>query len=132
MLLNCLWPAYAKDLPADLVKGALSISGLYDLEPIMHTPFLKDSLKLTPEQVRLASPARLAAPKQGVLYTVAGGDESAEFIRHNRLIQQAWGKKVVPVCRTLPGKNHFSVLEDLTAPWTDLYQLASRLVFGKA
>lgn len=132
MLLNCLWPAYAKDLPSDLVKGALSISGLYDLEPIMHTPFLKDSLKLTPEQVRQASPARLAAPKQSVLYTVAGGDESAEFIRHNRLIQQAWGKKVVPVCRTFPGKNHFSVLEDLTAPWTDLYQLASRLVFGKA
>ncbi len=132
MLLNCLWPAYAKDLPADLVKGAMSISGLYDLEPIMHTPFLKDSLKLTPEQVRLASPAWLPVPKQGVLYTVAGGDESAEFIRHNQLIQKAWGKKVVPVCETIPGKNHFSVLEDLTAPWTHLHQLASRLVFGKA
>ncbi len=132
MLLNCLWPAYAKDLPADLVKGALSISGVYDLAPIMHTPFLQDSLRLTPEQVRLASPALLPAPKRGVLYTVAGGDESAEFIRHNQLIQQAWGKKVVPVCETIPGKNHFSVLEELTAPWTHLHQLASRLVFGKA
>ena len=131
MLLDCLWPAYAKDLPADLVKGTMSISGLYDLEPVMHTPFLKDSLKLTPEQVRLASPARLPAPKRGVLYAVAGGDESAEFIRHNQLIQQAWGKKVVPVCETIPGKNHFSVLEDLTAPWTQLHQLASRLVLGR-
>lgn len=131
MLLDCLWPAYAKDLPADLVKGAMSISGLYDLEPVMHTPFLKDTLQLTPEQVRLASPALLPAPRRGVLYTVVGGDESAEFIRHNQLIQQAWGKKVVPVCETIPGKNHFSVLEDLTAPWTHLHQLASRLVLGR-
>ncbi|GAB3490228.1 alpha/beta hydrolase [Curvibacter fontanus] len=131
MLLSCLWPAYGKDLPADLVKGALSISGLYDLEPILHTPFLKDSLRLTPEQVRLASPAGLPAPKKGVLYTVAGAEESAEFIRHNRLIQQAWGKQVVPVCETIPERNHFSVLEDLTAPWQHLHQLAIRLVFGK-
>ncbi len=132
MLLDCLWPQVGKDLPADLVKGALSISGLYDLEPLMHTPFLKDSLRLTPEQVRLASPALLPAPRKGVLYTVAGADESAEFIRHNKLIQQAWGKKVVPVCETLLGKNHFSVLEDLTAPWEHLHQLAIRLVFGRA
>lgn len=132
MLLDCLWPQVGPDLPADLVKGALSISGLYDLEPLMHTPFLKDSLRLTPEQVRLASPALLPAPRQGVLYTVAGADESAEFIRHNKLIQQAWGKKVVPVCETLPGKNHFSVLEDLTAPWEHLHQLAIRLVFGRS
>jgi len=131
MLLDCLWSQVGKDLPADLVKGAMSISGLYDLEPIMHTPFLKGDLRLTPEQVRLASPALLPAPKQGVLYTVAGAQESAEFIRHNKLIQQAWGKQVVPVCETIPERNHFSVLEDLTAPWEHLHQLAIRLVFGK-
>jgi arylformamidase len=131
MLLDCVWPAYGKDLPADLVKGAMSISGLYDLEPIMHTPFLKDALKLTPGQVAQASPALLPPPKQGVLYTVVGGAESAEFIRHNKLIQQVWGKKAVPVCESIPGRNHFSVLEDLTAPWEHLHQLAIRLVFGK-
>jgi arylformamidase len=131
MLLTCVWPAYGKDLPADLVKGALSISGLYDLEPIMHTPFLKESLRLTPEQVAKTSPALLPAPKNGVLYTVVGGDESAEFIRHNKLIQQAWGKRIVPVCESIPGRNHFSVLEDLTSPWEHLHQLAMRLAFGK-
>jgi len=130
MLLDCVWPAYAKDLPADLVKGALSISGVYELESIMHTPFLKDSLRLTPEQVAQASPALLPAPRQGVLYAVAGADESAEFIRHARLIQHAWGKQVVPVCETIPARNHFSVLEDLTAPWEHLHQLAIRLAFG--
>ena len=131
MLLACVWPAYAKDLPPGLLKGALSISGLYDLAPIMHTPFLQDSLRLTPEHATQASPALLPAPQHGVLYTVVGGDESAEFLRHNKLIQQAWGKKAVPVCESIPGRNHFSVLEDLSSPWAHLHQLAMRLVFGK-
>lgn len=131
MMQSCLWPAYAQDLPADLVKGTMSISGLYELEPIMHTPFLKESLRLTSEQASMTSPARFARPKQGTLYTVVGGDESAEFLRHNTLMRAAWGKKAVPVSETLPGKNHFSVVEDLTAPWTHLHQLASRLALGR-
>jgi arylformamidase len=130
MLLACDWPVYGKGLPVDLVKSALSISGLYDLEPLMHTPFLNDSLQLTPGQVQMASPALFPRPRQGVLYAVAGADESGEFIRHNQLIQTSWGKKTVPVCESIPGRNHFSVLEDLAMPWERLHQLASQLVFG--
>src|SRR5690606_1982382 len=112
MLLNCDWSAYADDLPPDLVKGALSISGLYELEPLRQAPVIKDTRRLTPEDVERASPARLPAPKQGTLYTVAGAQESAEFIRHNQIIQQVWGKDIVPVCELIPERNHFSVLED--------------------
>lgn len=130
MMLSCVWPAYGKDLPADLVKNAMTISGLYDLEPIRQTPFLKSSLKLTPQQVAQASPAKLPPPQQGVLYTLVGGDESPEFLRHNTMIRAAWGKKSVPVCEAVPGRNHFSVLEDLSGPWTRLHKLASKLVQG--
>lgn len=62
MLLACEWERHADDLPEDLINNALSISGVFDLEPLRHTPFLRDSLRLTPEQVRMASPAWL--PKQ--------------------------------------------------------------------
>jgi arylformamidase len=132
MLLACQWQQVDKKLPPDLVKGALSISGLYDLEPLMHAPNVKDSLMLTPGQVIMASPARLPRPAQGRLYTVAGADESAEFLRHNLLMRKAWGRTIVPVCETVKQRNHFSVLEDLTAPWTRLHQLASKLVFSAA
>lgn len=132
MLLACLWPVHAKDLPADLVKNALSISGLYELESVMHTPFLKDSLQLTPAQVARASPAWLPAPKQGVLYSVAGADESEEFLRHNALIERAWGQKVVPLRETLLGKNHFSVLEALVEPAHRLHRLALDLLRATA
>jgi arylformamidase len=132
MLLACLWPAHGEDLPADLVKNALSISGLYELESVMQTPFLKDSLRLTPEQVAQTSPAWLPAPKSGVLYTVAGADESEEFLRHNALIEQAWGSKTVPVCEAVPGKNHFSVLEALVEPNHRLHSMALQLLQATA
>lgn len=128
MMLACLWPVFSSKLPADLVKGALSISGLHDLEPIMHTPFLQPSLQLTREQALQASPALLPAPAQGVLYTVTGGDESEEFQRQNRLIREAWGEQRVPVCESLPGLNHFSVLEALAQPGQRLHQLALQLL----
>ncbi len=132
MLLACLWAAYANDLPKDLVKNALSISGLYELESIMHTPFLKDSLRLTPAQVAQASPAWLPAPQNGVLYTVAGADESDEFLRHNALIEQAWGRQVVPVREALLGRNHFSVLEALVDTDHRLHRLALELLSATA
>lgn len=127
MMLACEWRRVGRDLPAGLVRNALSISGLHDLEPIRHTPFLKD-LHLTAADARCASPALLPAPAAGTLYSVAGGDESAEFLRQNGLIQQAWGRRRVPVCESLPGRNHFSVLEALVEPEHRLHRLALELL----
>lgn len=132
MLLACRWTQVAPDLPPALVKNALSISGLYNLEPVRRTPFLRDALRLTPAQVKKASPALLPAPPlrdgRGQLFSVAGGDESSEFLRHNALIRAAWGEVVVPVCEALPGLNHFSVLEALTQPAHRLHRLALDLL----
>jgi len=128
LLLACHWPALGADLPAGLVRNALSISGLYDLDPIQHTPFLQPSLRLTPQDALRASPACMPAPRAGVLYTVAGGDESAEFLRHNALIRKVWGQRTVPVCEALAGLNHFSVLDALVQPGHRLHALAVQLL----
>lgn len=132
MMLTCRWPALDVDLPADLLRNGLSISGLHDLEPLRHTPSLQPALQLTPEQVRQASPASLPAPGvrrgRGVLYSVAGGDESEAFWQQNALIQRAWGRRVVPVCELLPGLNHFSILDALVTPGERLNQLALDLL----
>lgn len=136
MLLSAQWEAVGADLPVSVVRNALSISGLFDLEPLSHTPFIRDSLKLTPTQVRMASPAGFAAPvltdedgrARGALACVAGGDESSEFLRQNALLRQAWGRRVVPVCEALPGLNHFSVLEALVDPRHRLHRLAMGLL----
>ena len=128
MMLACLWPQHDSEVPRDLVGHALAISGLHDLEPIRRTPFLQSSLQLTPEQVAQASPARLPPPRHGTLYTVVGGEESAEYLRQNRLIQEAWGGRRVPVCEALPGLHHFSILDALVEPSHRLHQLALDLL----
>lgn len=128
MMLACAWNVFDCDLPPDLVKSALGVSGLYDLEPLMHTPSLQEVLRLTAQQVHTASPARLPRPDLGVLYSVVGGQESGEYLRLNRLIQQAWGRERVPVATTLPGLNHFSILDALAQPGHRLNSLARELL----
>ena len=132
MMLACRWQQVAHDLPASLVRNVLSISGLYELESVRRAPFLKSSLRLTPAQSRKTSPALMPAPAlakgRGTLIAVAGGEESSEFLRQNRLIRSAWGSRVVPVCEALPGLNHFSVLEALIEPGHRLNVLALGLL----
>jgi arylformamidase len=128
MLLGCDWKQVGRDLPAGLVRKALSISGLFDLTPVRKAPHLQADLRITPTHVRQASPALWPRPRKGVLYSVVGGDESPEFLCHNRLIHQAWGPKTVPVCEELPGLNHFSVVTELTRSGTRLNALAQALV----
>lgn len=127
-LLACDWKAVAPDLPAHLVRNALSISGLYDLRPLQRTPFLENTLKLTDADVLRASPALWPAPKRGQLYAVAGGSESEEFIRHNAMIRDAWGRNTVPVCEVLPGLNHFDVVDALADPAHPLHRHAVQLL----
>jgi len=128
MMLACAWPTAQAGLPREVVKAALGISGLYDLEPIYQTPSLQEVLRLTPTQVHQASPARLPAPTRGHLFSAVGGDESGEYLRQNRLIQRAWGRERVPVATTLPGLNHFSVLDSLTQPGARLHTLVRQLL----
>jgi arylformamidase len=128
MLLSCRWKQVGDDLPPAPVTGALSISGLYDLEPVRLAPFLQSDLRLTPQQVARLSPAFFPRPKAGKLFTTVGADESDEFLRHNQLIRDQWGPTAVPVCETVPSANHFTVLESLVDPAGRLHELALRLL----
>lgn len=137
MLLATDWLAVGRQLgvalPAQPLQHGVSISGLFDMEPIRQTPFLAD-LGLSPEEVASQSPALLTVPStpgpRGRLTTVVGGDESDEFKRQNRLIRQAWGSDAVLVCEELPGLNHFSVVEDLVKSGSRLHGLVSGALFA--
>ena len=106
----------------------MSISGLFDLEPLRHTPFLQQDLKLTAGSVARLSPAFFPRPKSGKLYVTVGLEESEEFLRQTRLIREVWGPTAVPVCVTVPRSNHFTVLSQLVDPASRLHQLALRLL----
>jgi arylformamidase len=128
MMLGCDWPAVAPDLPAQLVRNALSISGVHDLRPLQRAPFLAEVLRLSEDDSRRLSPALWPAPARGMLYAVAGASESDEFHRQNALMRDAWGERTVPVSELLPGLHHFDVVDALADPGHRLHRLAVQLL----
>ena len=132
MLLGVDWPAVAPDLPVGLVRNALTISGVHDLRPLRHAPFIADALRLSDAEAARLSPCLQPAPARGALHAVAGGAESAEFQRQNGLMQQAWGSERVPVSELQPGLNHFSIVDALADPRQRVHQLALQLLRAAA
>ncbi len=115
MMLSCRWKDVDPSLPANLVSGALAISGLYDLEPLRHAAFIRDDVRLAPASVRRLSPAFFPRPRKP-LVTAVGGDETAEFKRQSAMIRDQWGPTSVPVSETIPSANHFTILHNLADP----------------
>ena len=130
MLLACDWKSVAPDLPAGLLRGALTVSGVFDLEPLRHAAFLAPDLKLTAASARRLSPALMPAPRglKAGLVALVGGDESPEFLRQNRLIAQAWGRATVRACEAVPGKNHMNVLNELAEPSSRVHRWGLHLL----
>ncbi len=122
MMLACRWPEHAADLPAQLVHTAVAVSGLFDLEPLRHAPFLASDLGLTEAEARRLSPAAMPAPAAGRLLAFVGEQESSEFHRQAQLIGRAWGPAVVGPVLQVPGCHHMSVLDALANPGTALHQ----------
>lgn len=127
MSMSALWPVYASDLPQDLVKGILGISGVYDLEPLVHAPFLNVDLKLDRERAIRLSPVCYPARAGARLITSVGGGESSEFIRQTALIGDHWrANRVRDV--PMPGCNHYEVIEALPEPASALFDAALDLI----
>ncbi len=127
MLLACDWKLVAPDLPSRLVTGALSISGVYALEPLRHAPFLAADLGLSAASARRLSPAALPAPL-GPLVTVVGADESAEFHRQAALIARRWGRKTVIAAEVVAHCHHMNVLNELADPRSRTFAWGLRLL----
>lgn len=102
------------------LRKVVSVSGVHDLRPLLKTSMNAD-LRLDPAEAREQSPV-LQDPVDGIDLTCwAGGDELPAFRLQNRLLAEIWGAsgartEVVEA----PGKQHFSVIEDLADPDSEL------------
>ena len=127
MMLAARWNAYMPHLPYNLVKGGLAISGIYDLEPLVHAPFVNQDLKLDAALARRLSPVHIPPATTAPLYTAVGGEESDEFKRQNALIARTW-RYAFAGDLPMPGCNHLTVLEKLADPNSALFQGAMAMM----
>lgn len=104
------WPSVSTTLPIDLIKGAICISGLYDLEPIRHTSINQD-VRLDEAAAKRLSPALLHPAFSMPVALAVGGDESDKFKRQTQLLMDRWSHRGIQNM-ALPGANHFTVVEE--------------------
>jgi arylformamidase len=122
MLLATDWPGFQAELPQDLVKGACSISGLFELEPI-RLSYLNGKLGMDREMAKRNSPALLDYPAPAPFLLVVGKDESDEYHRQSEAMAVKWGKLGYEHELCVPdGLDHFAVVDSLIDPHTDLVQ----------
>ncbi len=121
MMLAARWNTYMPELPYNLVKGGLAISGIYDLEPLVHAPFVNQDLKLDQALARRLSPVNIPPATTAPLFTAVGGEESDEFKRQNALISRTW-RYAFAGDIPMPGCNHLTVLEQLADPDSALFK----------
>jgi len=120
MLLATDWKAFDAAAPDDVVVAGLSISGLFDLPPLVGTS-INTALKLDAAEARRLSPAFLKPNKDTQLTAFVGGAESAEYLRQSHLIVDTWvGKDCDTLYGEIPGANHFTVIAGLAEARSDL------------
>lgn len=130
MAMDRRWPVEER-LPDDLVKGGLSISGVYDLEPV-RLSYHQAVVGLRPDQVAAYSPRRCVPPEAGPLVVAVGGDETEEFLLQQREFLEVWratGLDAVEIA--LPGRGHFDAVDALAEPGGAVFEALRSLVFQR-
>ncbi|MEP7301007.1 MAG: alpha/beta hydrolase, partial [Caldimonas sp.] len=109
------WRA-ALDLPEDAIKGAMPVSGVFDLEPLSRS-FVNEWMKFDAAQVEALSPIR-HLPRLPCRMVVAwGADETRGFHEQSAAWLAAWrGAGFAAVELEVPGRHHFDVVLDWYDP----------------
>jgi arylformamidase len=120
-------------LPHHPVRGAVSLSGVHDLEPLVQFSFNQD-LRLDEAEARRVSPIHLRPSTRAPIIAAVGANETSEFLRQTDLLWEAWPENR-PAGATgpmrIPDRHHFDVVLDYAEAESTLTR-ATLALFGDA
>jgi arylformamidase len=111
-----------RGMPQPAIAGAVSLSGVHDLVPLLQFSFNSDFKLREADALRL-SPIHYEPTTTAPILVAAGADETSEFLRQSRLLWDAWPKHRPRAARdflAVPDRHHFSVVMDYADPGTEL------------
>jgi len=114
---------YARGIRGKL-HGGYAISGLFNLEPLIHTS-INAGLRLDTAQARALSPLHLPAP-EGKLRAFVGALEGEEYASQSRGIANAWQG----TWGFISGANHFTAIAPLTVPDSEMMKTIAADIFA--
>jgi len=106
------WRAHG--LPHHPVRGAVSLSGVHDLEPLVQFSY-NDDLRLTEEEARRVSPVHVRPATRAPIIAAVGANETSEFLRQTDLLWEAWPNNRPAGAggpMRIPDRHHFDVVLD--------------------
>jgi arylformamidase len=110
------WSSLYPKVPADLIPTGYSISGVFDLTPLVGISVNQD-LRLDATEARNDSPVFWPVQRGRIFDAVVGDLESSEFKRQSRSIAQAWRQAGAQTrYEEIAGTNHFTIIEPLADP----------------
>ena len=110
------WRKLDAKAPGDLVPAGYSISGVFDLAPLVATAMNAD-FKLNEASAAQVSPLWWPVARGRVFDAVVGGAESSEFLRQSRIVTDQWRARGIETrYEAVPGANHFTVVDPLSDP----------------
>jgi arylformamidase len=123
-LMSTDWAGLDPALPEDMIKGAIPISGLYDLEPIRHLT-MNDTLRMTEDEARKLSPIFTIPAVAGAVTMAVGTNEGPEFARQQSDYAAAWQAGGLG-CEALllEEQDHFSILDTYAEEGGVLFEAA--------
>jgi arylformamidase len=120
----------AERLPRDAIKGAVLISGVYDLEPI-RLSYVDEPLQLSEAQVAAWSPIRLEPFTDCPIVLVWGESDTNEFKRQS-LDYADWLRRHERLVSSsqFAAHNHFDILFEFLGAPSRLLEATLPLVGG--
>ncbi len=126
MLLATDWAEFG--LPATPLKSVVPVSGIFEIEPVMHTS-VQEAVKLTPEIAERNSPVFLTTGSRPSVAVTVGTAESEEFQRQSKAYADALKAQGLTVDYfEMPDLNHFSILTESIEPGNRLTEARLRLM----
>ena len=114
--------------PADLVKSAVFISGLGDLEPV-RLSFRNQNLKLSASVVAQASLLRRNLGTKCPMLVAVGENETDDYRRQSREVADYWRKRGNSAeLFELKGRNHFDAVLEWADSSSDVFRASRALL----
>ncbi len=125
------WPSVDGNMPVDLVKGGIPISGIFELEPLVHTSINEGPQMDVAEAIEespIFKPPTTDAPQ----LVAVGGAETAEFLRQSDAYCSKYRSPTRAMERyDVPDADHFDELNRLAEEDSVFFQKSMALIRGE-
>lgn len=113
MMMTTDWPSCAEELPRNMFKGAILVSGIFDLAPLLSTSN-NDLLHLDQAEAFSQSPINHAALTDAPQLIAYGEDETEEFKWQSHRYAATFESSNGRITRHVIPGHHFDVLNELS------------------